>query len=139
MRSNGQKPRLIRRLLKDAGTWIELRSILRNQIAAAKGFVAEYNKYDNGDQALGQLSKAIDDLTNDVRAKLARLDQISETQIQIVSRDTYHEPSICSLIIQRRQCANVSPGIQLNIYWRSTEVDIHKPQHETLDVDHCNK
>lgn len=89
--------------MEDAEKWIELRSILRDQVNAAKKFPTEYSGYirrDYENEALKDLEETIGSFGENVRKRIKQLDEVSQSLIEIVSIltiPTYHTNLLCAV------------------------------------------
>jgi predicted RNase H-like HicB family nuclease len=98
--AKGKTPELINRLLEDAEKWIQFRTILRDQVDAAKEFRAKYSSRYDEDKALDNLESTIDNFKEDISDKITELDKLSQSLIQIVSILTIHNVSQRHIIYQ---------------------------------------
>ncbi|KAL2069546.1 hypothetical protein VTL71DRAFT_14225 [Oculimacula yallundae] len=83
LKANGGDLTLIGRLLTDAQKWIQLRSILKDQAISAKAFRERYSKHDYDDNAIDRLGDTIDLFSREVNDRITKLDEISQTLIEI--------------------------------------------------------
>jgi hypothetical protein len=103
--------------LKDAEKWIQFRSILRQQIDAARKFQREYSGRDYENEALDNLENTIDSFAENVSKRITQLDELSQSLIEIVSiltTPTYHTSLICAVQrnhLRPRQSADMVIGV----------------------------
>lgn len=74
---------MIHRLAEDALEWAKLRSMLRGQNAAAKGFIVAYQRYDQG-QDRKNMQEALDEFVTEVTDRIELLDQTVKEILQFV-------------------------------------------------------
>lgn len=83
---NGMNDQMVRRLLKDANLWIDLRRRLLRQATTIKGFCTEYANRNHGDHAIQSFESAVECLKRNIDKRLDKLDESTAILIQLVSR-----------------------------------------------------
>ncbi|KAI0509403.1 hypothetical protein F5B22DRAFT_328250 [Xylaria bambusicola] len=73
----------MRRLAKDAQKWVELRSILQDQVRGAKEFVTDYCQYFNANNTPEDLQSVIEEFEQNTNTRIGQLDQTSRDLLQI--------------------------------------------------------
>ncbi|OAL48910.1 hypothetical protein IQ07DRAFT_65667 [Pyrenochaeta sp. DS3sAY3a] len=81
LRERGNSPEMIHRLAEDALEWAKLRTMLRGQNAAAKEFIVDYQRYDQG-QDRKNMHEALDEFVTEVTDRIERLDQTVKEILQ---------------------------------------------------------
>lgn len=84
LRNGGQDPKLIQRLLTDAGVWIDLQAEIKGQIEVASGFRSKYLGLDSDQGELNKVTNQIEELAVAIGTRLQALGTKSQELIQIV-------------------------------------------------------